>query len=44
MLSAADRKIHAEEQLKAALQALFKSMLQQLMTGQVRLRDVEFEG
>jgi type I restriction enzyme S subunit len=37
MLSAVDRKIEAEEQRKAALQALFKSMLQQLMTGQLRV-------
>ena len=37
VLSAADRKIEAEEQRKAALQELFKSMLQQLMTGQVRV-------
>ena len=37
ILSAADRKIEAEEQCKAALQALFKSMLHQLMTGQVRV-------
>jgi type I restriction enzyme S subunit len=34
-----DGKIAAEEQRKAALQALFKSMLQQLMTGQIRLRE-----
>ena len=38
-LSALDRKIEAEEQRKAALQALFKSMLHQLMTGQVRVPD-----
>jgi type I restriction enzyme S subunit len=37
MLSAVDRKIEAEEQRKAALQALFKTMLHQLMTGQVRV-------
>jgi type I restriction enzyme S subunit len=43
MLSTVDRKIEAEEQRKAALQTLFKTMLEQLMTGQVRLRDVEFE-
>ncbi len=39
MLSAADRKIEAEEQRKAALGALFKSMLHQLMTGQVRVNE-----
>ncbi len=36
-LSAAEHKIEAEEQRKAALQALFKAMLQQLMTGQIRM-------
>jgi len=36
-LSAVDRKISAEEQRKAALQALFKTMLHQLMTGQIRV-------
>jgi type I restriction enzyme S subunit len=36
-LAAADRKIEAEEQRKAALQSLFKAMLHQLMTGQLRL-------
>ena len=37
ILSAADRKIEAEEQRKAALQSLFKAMLHQLMTGQIRV-------
>jgi len=37
ILLAADRKIAAEEQRKAALQALFKAMLHQLMTGQIRV-------
>jgi len=36
-LSALDHKIEAEERRKAALQALFKTMLCQLMTGQVRV-------
>lgn len=36
-LSAADRKIEAEEKRKAALQALFKSMLHHLMTGKIRV-------
>ncbi|MCC6454753.1 MAG: restriction endonuclease subunit S [Caldilineaceae bacterium] len=36
-LSAADAKVAAEEDRKAALEALFKSMLHQLMTGQIRL-------
>ena len=40
-LSVADRKIETEEQRKAALQALFKAMLHQLMTGQIRVKDME---
>jgi len=36
-LHVADGKIAAEEQRLAALQALFRSLLQQLMTGQVRV-------
>jgi len=36
-LEAVEQKIDAEEQRKAALQALFKAMLHQLMTGQLRL-------
>jgi type I restriction enzyme S subunit len=39
MLSAVDRKIEAEEQRRAALQALFKTMLHQLMTGWVRVNE-----
>jgi type I restriction enzyme S subunit len=38
ILTTADRKIAAEEQRQAALQELFKSMLHQLMTGQIRLQ------
>jgi len=41
ILSAIDRKIETEEQHKAALQALFQSMLHQLMTGQVRVKEVD---
>ena len=37
ILRAVNRKIAAEEQRKAALQALFKSMLHQLMTGRIRV-------
>jgi type I restriction enzyme S subunit len=37
ILSVVDRKVEAEEQRKAALQALFKAMLHQLMTGQIRV-------
>lgn len=36
MIEGADAKITAEENRKTALQALFKSMLHQLMTGKVR--------
>jgi type I restriction enzyme S subunit len=39
IISAVDRRVEAEEQRKAALQELFKSMLHQLMTGQVRAPD-----
>lgn len=39
MLSVVDRKIHAEERRKAALDALFKTLLQHLMTGKVRIVD-----
>jgi type I restriction enzyme S subunit len=37
ILGVADRKIAVEENRKAALQELFKSMLHQLMTGRLRL-------
>jgi type I restriction enzyme S subunit len=37
ILNAADQKISTEEQRKAALEELFRSMLHQLMTGQVRV-------
>jgi type I restriction enzyme S subunit len=40
-LFAIDSKIGVEQQRKAALQALFQSMLQQLMTGQVRVTSRE---
>jgi len=36
-LDATDRKIAVEEQRKSALEALFHSTLQQLMTGQIRI-------
>ncbi len=38
-INAVDHKIEAEEQRKAALQELFKTMLHQLMTGQVRPKE-----
>jgi len=37
ILTAVDTKIAAEEKRKAALQTLFKTMLHQLMTGQIRV-------
>lgn len=41
ILSTVDHKIEAEESREAALQELFKSMLHQLMTGQLRAKDIE---
>ena len=38
ILRTVDRKIQAEEQRKAALDALFKTLLHHLMTGKVRVR------
>ena len=43
MLRAVDRKIQAEEQRKAALDALFKTLLHHLMTGKVRVRNAPTE-
>ncbi len=37
MLSAEDNKIAVEEDRRTALQDFFKTMLHQLMTGQIRL-------
>lgn len=39
ILTVGDHKIEVENRRKAALQELFKSMLHQLMTGQIRVRD-----
>lgn len=41
MLSAVDRKIQAEKNHKAALQELLKSMLRRLITGEMRVKDIE---
>ncbi|MDZ7304160.1 MAG: restriction endonuclease subunit S [candidate division KSB1 bacterium] len=38
-----DKKIEVEEKRKAALQALFKTMLHLLMTGKLRVKDWEYE-
>jgi len=41
ILSAVDEKIEKEENKKKALEKLFKSMLHNLMTGKVRVKDLE---
>jgi type I restriction enzyme S subunit len=41
MLTAVDRKIGIEQNRKAAVQALFKTMLHLLMTGKVRIKELE---
>jgi len=41
ILAAVDTKIETEEKHKAALQTLFKTMLHLLMTGKVRVKDLE---
>jgi type I restriction enzyme S subunit len=44
ILSSVDEKIKTEENRKAALQTLFKTMLHLLMTGKVRVKDLEVPG
>jgi type I restriction enzyme S subunit len=39
-LSVGEQKIAGEEKRKAALQALFKTMLHHLMTGKIRVKDL----
>jgi type I restriction enzyme S subunit len=41
ILQAVDAKIAAEEARRAALEALFKSLLRHLMTGKVRVKDLQ---
>jgi type I restriction enzyme S subunit len=41
ILSAVDRKIETEQNRKAALQSLFRTMLHLLMTGKIRVKDLE---
>lgn len=41
ILQAVDRKIEAEEARKRALEGLFKSLLHHLMTGKVRVKDLD---
>jgi len=43
ILYAIDAKIQAEENRKSALQTLFKTMLHLLMTGQLRVKDLQIE-
>lgn len=42
ILSAIDEKVEKAQSRKRALQALFRSMLNLLMTGQVRVKDIDF--
>ena len=42
-MTAVDRKIDTEESRKQALEALFNSLLHNLMTGKVRVGDLEYE-
>ncbi len=41
ILSTIDKKIEAEEKRKTALKELFKTMLNKLMTGKIRLKEIE---
>ncbi|RLG30370.1 hypothetical protein DRN97_10660 [Methanosarcinales archaeon] len=41
ILSTVDKKIEIEERRKATLKELFKTMLHKLMTGEIRLKEVE---
>jgi type I restriction enzyme S subunit len=43
IVSSIDRKLSQAESRKQTLQALFKTMLNQLMTGQVRVKDLDIE-
>jgi len=40
VLRTVDKKLQAEEARKQALEALFKSLLNNLMTGKIRVKDV----
>ena len=41
ILSTIDRKIEVEEKRKQGLKALFRTMLHKLMSGEIRLKEVE---
>jgi type I restriction enzyme S subunit len=41
ILSTVDKKIEVEERMKATLKELFKTMLHKLMSGEIRLKDVD---
>ena len=43
ILSNIDKKIQQAESRKQTLQALFKTVLNQLMTGKVRVKDLDIE-
>lgn len=43
ILSSVDEKIEAEENKKKALEELFKTMLEKLMTGQIRVNSMEID-
>jgi len=43
ILSTVDKKIEVEENRKRLLQELFKTMLHKLMTGQIRVKDLDLE-
>jgi len=43
ILSIVDKKIEVEENRKRLLQELFKTMLHKLMTGQIRVKDLDLE-
>lgn len=43
ILSAINNKIKAEENKKQALDALFKTLLSLLMTGKIRVRDLDIQ-
>ncbi|MCX8193756.1 MAG: restriction endonuclease subunit S [Candidatus Pacearchaeota archaeon] len=43
ILSAIDKKIEAEEHKKEALEQLFKSLLHNLMTGKIRVKDLKMQ-
>jgi type I restriction enzyme S subunit len=43
ILAAVDQKVQVEQKRKAALEALFQTLLHLLMTGRVRVKDLPLE-